>query len=288
MIKISSRISLKALAAIALCATFSKSAFSQFYYKDQVATKDIIATFQVYKQNKVNSVKLNSFLGNEPVTEGFVCEQKVNPSKNQVVTYTKTSDAGETYLTAFYNNQGLLIKSVDSTEETVSTSAYHYDGGSRLTDLSIETKARDNSSKTTERHLWQYNQAGKPSNMLRIRNGNDTTVVSFLVDEQGNIIEEEAKKKGISQGKVYYYYDEKNRLTDVVRYNVGARRLLPDYIFEYEDDELSAMTLIPEGSDDYQKWYYKYDEHGLKQVDFCYNKKNELLGKIEYVYQFGK
>ena len=109
-----------------------------------------------------------------------------------------------------------------------------------------------------------------------------------MLDENGNVIEEEAFKQGVSEGKVYYYYDDKHRLTDVVRYNVKARRLLPDYIFEYEDDELSTMTLVPEGSDDYQKWYYTYDEKGLKQADFCYNKKNVLLGKIEYKYQYGR
>jgi hypothetical protein len=48
------------------------------------------------------------------------------------------------------------------------------------------------------------------------------------------------------------------------------------------------MTVVPEGSDDYQKWYYTYDDNGLKQAEFCYNKKNQLLGKIEYSYQFSR
>ena len=288
MNKTSNLILFKFLAACTLCTAFYLPVFSQYYYKDQVATKEIISKYQVYKENKVNAVKLNSFQGNEPVTEGFLCEQKVNAAKNQVVTYTKTADAGETFLTATYNKQGLLVRAIDSTEETVSISSYAYDEANRLTELSIETRARDNSSKTSEKHIWQYNQAGKPLKMLRLKNGTDSTQVSFVLDEKGNVVEEEGIKKGVSQGKVYYYYDEKNRLTDVVRYNVKARRLLPDYIFEYEDDELSTMTLVPEGSDDYQKWYYKYDENGLRQVDFCYNKRNELLGKIEYVYQFNR
>src|SRR5688500_349789 len=112
--QISFRILLQALIPLLFC----MPAFSQFYYKDQVATREIISRFQLYKVNKVNAVKLNSFQGNEPVTEGFVCEQKVNTSKNQVVTYTKTADAGESFLTAVYNSQGLLIRAIDSTEET--------------------------------------------------------------------------------------------------------------------------------------------------------------------------
>jgi hypothetical protein len=283
-IQISFKIHLPALALL----FFSLPAYSQFYYKDQVATRDIISRFQLYKVNKVNAVKLNSFQGEEPVTEGFVCEQKVNPAQNQLVTYTKTADAGESYLTAVYSNQGLLAKAIDSTEETVSTSNYTYDGNKRLVQLSIETKARDNSSQSSEKHLWEYSAQGKPVRMTRVRNGRDTTLVHFTLDDNGNVIEEESFRQGKSEGKVYYYYDDKHRLTDVVRYNVKARRLLPDYIFEYEDEELSSMTLVPEGSDDYQKWYYTYDENGLKQADFCYNKKNVLLGKIEYKYQFGR
>jgi hypothetical protein len=217
-----------------------------------------------------------------------MCEQKLNTSRNQLVTYTKTADAGESYLTTIYNLEGSLLRTIDSTDDIVSTSSYAYDNNNRLTELSIDTRAADNSSTIREKHIWQYDLSGKPAKMLRIKNGTDTTIVNFLLDEKGNVSEEETLRKGISQGKVYYYYDEKNRLTDVVRYNVRAKRLLPDYIFEYEGDELSTMTLIPEGSDDYQKWYYKYDENGLKQVDFCFNKKNELLGKVEYVYQFSK
>ena len=284
LVQISFKILLPVLASLMLCLPV----YSQFYYKDQVATMDIISRFQLYKINKVNEVKLNSFQGEEPVTEGFVCEQKVNPAKNQLVTYTKTADAGESYLTAIYNNDGLLARATDSTEETVSTSNYSYDANKRLVELSIQTKARDNSSQSSEKHIWEYNAQGKPVKMIRTRNGRDTTLVRFMLDENGNVIEEEAFKQGVSEGKVYYYYDDKHRLTDVVRYNVKARRLLPDYIFEYEDDELSTMTLVPEGSDDYQKWYYTYDEKGLKQADFCYNKKNVLLGKIEYKYQYGR
>ena len=85
---------------------------------------------------------------------------------------------------------------------------------------------------------------------------------------------------------MFYYYDDKNRLTDIVRFNEKLKQLLPDYIFEYEDNgELSTMTVIPEGSSDYQKWYYKYDDSGLRLAEFCYNKKTELLGKIEYDYE---
>ena len=270
---------------VIMLSTVSSPAVSQYYYKDLVSTQQINQTFRLYKSNKINLVKLNSFQGHLPVTEGFVCEQKINLAKNQVITYTKTADVGESFFTAFYNQQGFIVKTIDSTTESVGTSVYNYDGNNRLFELKHETYATDNSSKSTEDHLWQYGETGKPEKMLRIKNGIDTTTVMFKLDEKGNVVEEETIGKSLAKAKIYYYYDSKDRLTDVVRYNPKGKLLLPDYIFEYEEDgELSTMTLVPEGSSDYQKWYYKYDDSGLKVVEFCYNKRNELLGKIEYDY----
>lgn len=265
------------------------TASGQYYYKDLLSTQQINETFNLYQQNKVGTVTLNSYQGSTPVTEGFECEQKVNLARRQVVTYTKTADAGATYFTAYYNPQGMLVQSVDSTPETVSTSLYTYASKSRLLVLEHQTRATDNSSTSTEKHIWQYSSNGSLQQMIRIKDGSDSTIVRCTVDEKGNVTEEEAMHKGTSLGKIYYYYDAKNRLTDIVRYNARAGRLMPDYIFEYEENgELSTMTVVPEGSNDYQKWYYKYNEGGLKAVEFCYNKKSVLLGKVEYTYTQGR
>lgn len=268
---------------------FFVNAFCQYYYKDLVSVQQINETFRLYKANKINKVTLNSFQGSIPVIEGFIGEQEVVLSKNQVITYTKTVEAGESFFTAFYNPEGFLIKTIDSTQETVSISVYQYDSNNRLFELKHDTRATDNSSSTSEVHFWKYADNTKPQKMVRVKNGSDSTIVNFTTDDQGNISEEEAFQRGKSQGKIYYYYNAKNQLTDVVRYDARLKRLLPDYIFEYEDNgELSTMMIIPEGSTDYQKWYYKYDDTGLKLADFCYNKRNELLGKVEYNYSSNK
>ena len=263
---------------------FALPAVAQYYYKDLVTIQQINKTYQNYKTSKVTKVTLKSFQGTSPVTEGFVCEQTVNAARNEVVTYTNTADAGESFFTAYYNSEGILIRSVDSTQESVSTSNYEYDVAKRLSMIRYSTHATDNSSSLTETHTWQYSANGAPQKMVRIKNSGDTSIATLRLDEKGNIIEEEITGRATRYQKVYYYYDEKNRLTDVVQYNTKAKRLLPDYMFEYEDDELSTMTVVPEGSSEYQKYFYKYDDNGLKVVEFCYNKKNELLGKIEYNY----
>lgn len=267
------------LPALQLCVL---SCFGQYYYKDILTTREVNHNFLLYKTHKITRIRLNSFQGNTPVTEGFLCEQKV--SGNQMVTYTKTADAGESFFTAFYNAKSLLAQTVDSTGETISTTRYEYDDADHITRMTNETRARDGSSRTADVHAWQYTPAGKPSKMFRIKNNRDTTTVFFTVDEKGNV-SEEVRTGSRGAEKIYYYYDDQNRLTDVVRYNDKVKRLLPDYIFEWEDSgELATMLVVPEGSSDYLKWYYKYDEAGLKAVDFCYNKKKELQGKIEYTY----
>lgn len=268
------------LVVAGLLVTFS--GFCQYYYKDILTAQQVNHTYLLYKTNKITSIKLNSFQGNTPVTEGFICEQKV--SSTQVNTYTKTADAGESFLTASYNLKALLIKTVDSTVETISTTVYEYDADDHILRVSNETHARDQSSMTTEIHSWEYSSTGKPVKMYRIRNNKDSVLINFMIDEKSNV-SEETVVKGAPPEKIYYYYDDQNRLTDIVRYNNKARRLLPDYIFEYEEDgELATMVVVPEGSSDYLKWYYKYDEAGLKAADFCYNRKKELQGKIEYSY----
>jgi hypothetical protein len=122
--------------------------------------------------------------------------------------------------------------------------------------------------------------------MLKIKNGTDTTIVNFKLDEKGNVAEERSVHAGREQPTIYYYYDDKNRLTDVVRYNNRAKRLLPDYMFEYDaDGRISMMLVTTEGGADYQKWYYRYNDKGLKQKDECYAKNKMLIGKVEYEYQ---
>jgi hypothetical protein len=118
-------------------------------------------------------------------------------------------------------------------------------------------------------------------------NGIDTTFVRFVRDEKGNIAEEHVTRNKASLPTVYYYYDADRRLTDIVRYNPRAQKLLPDYIFDYDDaGRLASMLIVPEQNNpEYQKWIYEYNDKGLKTKDSCFNKKKELMGTVEYAYK---
>jgi hypothetical protein len=153
-----------------------------------------------------------------------------------------------------------------------------------ITNTSTET---DNQVKDVEEHQWQYGTDDKPTAFLKIKNGSDTTFVRFIPDEKGNIGEERAIRNKEALPSIYYYYDDSNRLTDIVRYNIKAQRLLPDNILEYgEGGRLASLLAVQEGASSYQKWIYDYNEKGLKIKESCFSRQRELLGHIEYEYTY--
>jgi YD repeat-containing protein len=265
----------------------AQASTAQFYYKDLVATRQNTAQWKLLRQNKVRSVKLNSFEAGEP-TEGFLGEQEVAGDYSRITTHTKSSRTAETWIITSYSPQGLPVKVTDTSDTYRSITDYQYDAEGHvlsITNTSIET---DNHVKDLEQHLWRYDAQGRPSGMLKIKNGSDTTFIRFVTDEKGNIAEEHAVRNRAELPAIYYYYDADNRLTDIVHYSPRAQRLLPSTIFTYDQGErLASMLVVPEeGNPDYQKWLYEYDEKGLKLKESCFSKRRELLGKIEYQYKF--
>ncbi|HEX9512727.1 MAG TPA: hypothetical protein VF939_19680 [Puia sp.] len=259
---------------------------AQYYYKDLVVTKQTAGQWRQYKDNKVSSVKLESFESDGQPSEGFVGDQEVTGDFSRITTHTRSSGTPDSWILAYYSPSGLLVKIVDTSDTYQSTSEYQYDPAGHITSITNTSLETDNHLKDIEQHLWQYDAQGKPSGMLKIKNGNDTTFVRFVTDEKGNIGEERARRNKIDLPAIYYYYDPENRLTDIVRYNIKAQRLLPVNIFEYQTGERPvSMLVVPEGSNDYQKWIYEYDDKGLKIKESCFNKKRELQGRIEYSYK---
>lgn len=264
----------------------TNGAMAQYYYKDILLTRQTNQIWKTFKENKISSVQLISYESNGSPTEGFDCRQTIAADFSTINTYTHSSSSSVSDLFAYYDTKG-LIKTVDTSDTYQSTSDYEYDADGKvlsITNTSVET---DNHIKNTEKHIWKYNQQSVPIGMLKIKDNVDTTYVQFTIDEKGNITEEKAMRNGNTLPVVYYYYNNDNLLTDIVRYNAKAQRLLPDYIFEYDPTgRLSSMIFVPGGSSNYQNWLYQYDERGLKKKDNCYNKRKELLGRIEYQYTY--
>jgi len=277
--------SMKKFTLICIGMLFAYAGFTQYYQKDIVEPTGTTTLWQLLKKNNIKAVTLSSYESDNQPSEGFSVEQKVLDNFGRIETYTKTLQNGSSQLTSWYNANGQLIKTVDTSEDFLSISTYQYDAGGRISKI-INNSTSAGQFSTSEVHEWTYNAAGKPAKMLRIRNGSDTTVYTFIFDEKGNVGEEHGMRKVQQEPTVYYYYDDKNRLTDVVRYSLKAGRLLPTNRFSYDSTgRLQGMMLVPEGSSDYQRWFYDYDERGLKVRERVYDKKQQLLGKIEYHYQ---
>ena len=260
---------------------------AQYYYKDVVTIRQNEARMQLYRDNKVKSVKLNSFERDGSPTEGFTGSQEISADGSRISTHTKATGSPESWIIATYSPQGITLKTTDTSDTYRSVSDYQYDAQGRIQSILNTAIETDNHLKDLELHLWQYDASGKPSAMIKVKNNTDTTFIRFVLDEKGNIAEERAVRNKTELPAIFYYYDADNRLTDIVRYSLKAQRLLPDNIFEYgEGGRLSSMLVVPEGSNQYLKWLYEYNEKGLKVKESCYSREKELLGRIEYQYTF--
>ncbi|MDP4128665.1 MAG: hypothetical protein Q8918_07620 [Bacteroidota bacterium] len=268
---------------LALIFTFlSLSGSSQYYYKDILLPEQTRSIWKSYVSNKVKKVNIASTERNGEPTPGFECSQTVSPDFRSITTFTQSADVQSSVLQTFYDASGRMIKTVDTSDSYKSVSEYSYDGQGELSSIVNTSLETDNHIQATEIHHWIY--AGKAAQMIKIKNGSDTTFVNFKTDDKGRIIEEDPMHGKERLPAVYYYYDDQGRLTDIVRYNEKAGRLLPDYIFEYNTQGISSMLFVPSGSNDYQKWLYEYDDRGLKTGETCYNKRKEIMAKISYAY----
>jgi YD repeat-containing protein len=263
-----------------------RPAIGQYYFKDIIVPKQTTDTWKSYKDNKVSSVVLHSYEGNGQPTEGFDGKLTLSRDFSEISTYTRSDESQSSTLQAFYAANGLLTSTLDTSDRFQSTTDYTYNARGQLLTITNNSLETDNQVKESEAHIWNYDSRGIPQLMLKIKEGTDTTFVRFVADEKGNIIEERQVHQKDSLPVVYYYYDDQNRLTDIVRYNQRARRLLPDYVFEYDPQgRIASMLVVPEGND-YQKWIYQYNDRGLKLKESCFGKGSMLLGRIEYEYSY--
>jgi YD repeat-containing protein len=259
------------------------SAKSQYYYKDIILSKQNQENWKSLRDQKAKEVNIVSLDANDEPTPGFTCTQKISSDFSSISTYTKSTDIPESTVTTYYNPIGRLIKTVDTSDTFKSVTEYFYNEAGQLSSLLNSSVETDNQIMAVEKHVWIY-ENGSLKQMIKIKGESDSTIVRLEKDEKGNVVEEKPVHAGQSLPSTYYYYDEQGKLTDIVRYNQKAGRLLPDYIFEYNSGHVSSMLFVPSGSTDYQKWLYSYKPNGLKESEICYDKKRQVVVKINYTY----
>ncbi|MDP4283025.1 MAG: hypothetical protein Q8891_01265 [Bacteroidota bacterium] len=262
----------------------SNSANAQYYYKDILSNQQLNKEFFILKNKQIKDIKIKSFEGNDEPSEGFFCEKKINKGYSQSEMLSKSNITGQSLLVTDYNAKGLVIETTNTTPTSSNIVKFDYDDQGHLSMITTETTGGDDSSGIVETHQYFYDKNGNLEKMLRKKNNVLIATITFVKDGKGNVIEEDAAGKS-NDKKYYYYYDDKNRLTDVVHFNEVARKLLPDYMFEYDTlNQKKQMISVDESGRNYFIWRYAYNDQELPEIQKCFSKEKKLLGTIQYEY----
>ena len=257
---------------------------SQYYYKDLVAAADITRLMKTYTANNIKKITAKGITPEGGASSEFSEVGEINGTTLRVTTNNNKAIATLKYS---FNDRGQLISSVDSAINVKSTSTYTYDANGKIISISNAATDADSSGDFSQTEVHQYiYKDGKLDKMWRIINKKDSLEVRFGTDEHGNVIEERNFRRGVLADPVYYYYDDRNRLTDIVRFNYKANRLLPDFLFEYDDNDrvIQKITTTSGNNLGYLTWRYLFDEKGLKTKEALFNKDKQLQGRIDYSY----
>jgi hypothetical protein len=272
-------------ALLFLICLWSMSVSAQYYYNDIVGAKDLNERMRVYKANKVKMVNALGFDAQGAKSPDFNETQEVNSTGTLLKISTRE---GQNVNRQFYqfDEQGRLSTITDSSTGFKNTSSYQYDGNNDI--VSISLVSGDTSFGQKEVHQWTYRKPHVPQKMLRILNDKDTTEYRFNADEKGNVTDEQLFRRNVGLDQLYYYYDDENHLTDIVRFDKKLKKLLPDFMFEYDDQNrvIQKITTLSAASKNYLIWRYVYNEKGLKTKEALFNKQKEMTGKIEYGFTY--
>ena len=296
---------MKAFLSVLLIA-ISISLHSQYYYNDIVGTQETNRQMKTYMMNKVRSVSAKGTSTAGTLTPSDYSEYQEIRENGKGLKISQFNNGNKTIYYNRFDDQGRLISITDSSSAIQNVTSYDYDAAGRINMVRNTSKDSSMDFNQSEVHIWIYNTAGMPEKMWRIINNTDSLEVRYKPDENGNPGEERTYRRGVETGGDYYYYDEKKqlnfvntgiiyyyfddkkRLTDVVRYNLKAKRLLPDIMFEYDDNDhiVQRITTTSSLNLGYLIWRYIYNEQGLKTKEALFNNQKEMTGRIDYNYTF--
>lgn len=258
---------------------------AQYYFKDIISNQQLQADLDLYKEANIKSITVQSFESDGSESKGFIFRKKFNKNYNRSELMSRSDISGTSLVTATYDSKGKILTNSDSSNLSVNKIFYTYLPNGQIKSIKTTIQSADDDFLTlvTEEHIYTYNEDGQPFQMERIMNHTDTNIVYFALDELKNVSIEKDSKTG---GKFYYYYDAKNRLTQVAEVNEFRQAPAPIYIFQYNSSgHISQMTVVQEGGSvpDYLVWKYGY-ENGLRSYERLYTKERKLLGSVNYTY----
>jgi hypothetical protein len=259
---------------------------AQYFYNDIIVTKENKVHFENLVKSKVKKVTVKAYQNDGEEIEDFILRQDIDTKNGTITTYSKTTFSDASILKTTFNNKRMPALVLDSAEGASTTTHYIYDEDGRIFSMeSSSVQSEQNENLVTEVRKYFYNSKGMPEKMLRIKGSTDTMTVIFTPAENGLPGEEAWFKAGEKMETWFYYYDEGNRLTDIVRYNAAAKKMLPDYLFGYDgQSNLSSKVTVQPGTGQFRIWQYKYNEGGLKTEETVLNRQRQPEGRLVYFY----
>ncbi len=264
---------------------FCGSVMGQYYYNDILATKQSQSQYQLLRANKVKKIVATSYEDDRTPTEGFNLTQELSNDGKKLVTSTSNISGKTTETTSFFE-KGKLMSTQSYSNGIENKMEYGYDANGSINLFTLTTLDTAMNYHSVETREWHLNASGHYTDIIKIKNGIDTSMASLIYDEEGNLVEEHWKKKNKEIETYYYYYNKAHLLTDIVRYNTRLKKLIPDYQYEYDEvgKPIQMTQLAANGK--YFIWKYGYNDKGLKISETCRDNKKILVGNIEYRYEF--
>jgi hypothetical protein len=258
---------------------------AQYYFNDLMANVQTHKQYKLLRALKVKKITATAQESANSTPETLLTEE-VSTDGKRINIYTSLQN-GKTSRTSTQYEMGKLKKSESNNKGVESTTLYSYNETGLPTLIQSTTKDTFLSSLTGEAHQYFYKQDGSPDFAYIIRNQSDTVQVNFTTDNQKLVLEETWTRRKKEIEKYYYYYNDKQQLTDIVRFNSKSNKLLPDFVYTYNEvGNIVQMIQVPRNGNNYITWKYVYNEKGLKITENCYNKEKQLLGTVGYSYEY--
>lgn len=263
---------------------FINSLLGQYYLNDIIGLRTSQEKYQLMRKNKIKKITANSIEADGSSTKGFILIQELQTDGKKIVTSIANATSPLEKITNFYELSKLKRTIVNRSSIETKTD-YGYDEKGLLNKIISTTIDSIQKTPISETHIWQYHPNGVPAQMMKWGDGIDTVTVNFVADSTGMIIEEYWFKKG-KKIETYYYYYTKNQLTDVVRFNIKANRLIPDFVYEYnQENQLTNMIQVSFNGSAVVHWTYTYHANGLKETETARDKAKNIIAKITYSFE---
>lgn len=269
---------------------YQQNAFGQYYYRDIVTTGENNAAIASLFNNKVINITATEYNNRGQKNTDFNDWQDVN-HRDRIIRQTTRDRLTKTTVYTRVDEQLRIVDIADTSGGIINNIKYTYNNKSQVTRISKHIAEPALNTNQTEVYTWEYAADGLPQTMKRIINNSDTTEYRFARDEEGNIGEERQYRLNLPFGQpLYYYYDNENRLTDIVRYNTRIKMLMPELMFEYDENNrvIQKTQVVSSVTKDYIIWRYIFNNAGLKTKEVLFDKNKEQTGRIDYQYQFAE